>query len=381
MSGKLKWQGADNGREGLLKADKWFATLKILSRHEGESFYNLQSPMYADLFEAMPNESWLGKDGDRPLFRDYRKCWVEFGALRPTEETDQLVELTAKGRELIDNEELSWFFRYGIDGYIETWQADSKPVLVSPFEIIAHAIILAPEGVEEISNAKLQQDAEQLASIAISTSYPLLEFDNSTGTNKRRFRSYLYALENAGAIECLSGKIRIIDRKYLEDLVRDGTLAILPNAVVMSIEFDWGSTVDLPSNITEDLRERKQAYNVVRRGQSKFRRKVLNAYDYRCCVTNTGERSVLQAAHIMSYMGRQTDFASNGLLMAVDVHELFDCGKLLINPDTLAIELADDVNDSRYLQYQGQIIRTPTAAISQPNREALKRKYQLFKSA
>ena len=381
VSSKLTWHGADNGREGFLKADKWFKTLKILAQHEGESTNDPGSPLFEALEKEMPEDSWIGKSKGRTAFRGYQAAWTGLGAIKPTQETGQIVELTDKGREVVANGDVTQFFRLYIDECLEEWEIDGRSALVSPYEFIAHAIILRPNDDDEILISELEHDAEQLASISVSTSYPLLEFDNSTSINMRRFKTYLIVLENADAIERMQGKVKITDWEYLNSIVRKGTLAILPDAVVMSIEFDWNSPIDLPDNITEDLRRRKQAYRVVRDERKNFRSRILRAYDNTCCITGSTERSVLQAAHIMSYMGRQTDFTGNGLLMAVDVHTLFDCGKLLINPETLAVELANDITDSRYLQYQGQVIRTPTADDSQPNRNALRRKYQLSRSA
>lgn len=50
MSTLLAWQGADNGREGLLRADKWFKTLSLLAKHEGTSITDYSSILYRDLF-------------------------------------------------------------------------------------------------------------------------------------------------------------------------------------------------------------------------------------------------------------------------------------------------------------------------------------------
>lgn len=118
------------------------------------------------------------------------------------------------------------------------------------------------------------------------------------------------------------------------------------------------------------------AKRVVREGQGAFERMVMKAYAGRCCVTGTGERGVLEAAHILDYRGRQTNFVSNGMMMASDIHRLFDRGRLLINPETYTIELSPDVLDSRYRELEGASIMLPADRASWPNQEALKMKYE-----
>lgn len=379
MSMLLAWQGADNGREGLLRADKWFKTLSLLAKHEGTSITDYSSILYRDLFKEMPEESWLGKAGDRSLFRDYQKCWTSLGVMFPTQDTNQVIEITKKGKELVESGNVAEFFRLAIDDYVEPWDVDGRVVLVSPYEHIAHALMMFVGKPTEVSVAELQKKAEVLASVSVSKN-KILPFVDSD-TNKRRFRSYLTIFENAEVLaKTRGGYIENIDWDYLGSIVRSGLLAIERDSLVAS--FDWsGGDASLPADITEDLRERKLAYRVVREGQESFSKIVGKAYSYTCCVTGTKEQSVLQAAHIVDYRGRQTNFPSNGLLMASDAHTLFDRGRLLINPTTLQIEDNGVPLDSRYAQYVGKTIAIPSANIYQPSKEALTRKYHLFKSA
>lgn len=376
----LTWQGADNGREGLLRADKWFKTLSILGDNEGESITNYSSTLYQDLFQEMPEESWLGKDGERSLFRDYQKSWTTLGVLKPTSETDQVVELTDKGRDLVRSKNIKEFFRVAIDGYTELWETDGAPTLVSPYEIISQALLLFPDNGNAIEIHELESKAELIASVIVSRSEPL-KF--ATGaTNTRRFRSYLILLENAGAlIRVGNGKVGVLDRDYLKSITRDGVLAASPDSIVMEIDWEEAFKEELPEDITEDFRKRKLSERVVREGQSKFSRAVKEIYSYTCCITGATEKSILQAAHIMPYRGRQTNFPNNGLLLAQDVHTLFDRGRLLINPDSLCVEFPESMNDVRYLKYAGKKIMIPDEEKYQPNHEALIRRYELSLSA
>lgn len=376
----LSWQGADNGREGLLRADKWFKTLSVLGDNEGESITNYSSVLYRDLFQEMPDESWLGKDGQRSLFRDYQKSWTSLGVLRPTNETDQIVELTDKGRALVESKNIEEFFRIAIDGYTELWEVEGLPTLVSPYEIISQALLLFPDGSNVIEVRELENKAEMIAAVIVSRN-SLLKFVTGP-TNTRRFRSYLILLENAGAITRLANAtVSILDRDYLKSITRDGVLAASPDSIVMEVDWEEGYPEELPEDIAEDFRKRKLSERVVREGQSKFAKALKEIYSNTCCITGATEKSILQAAHIMPYRGRQTNFPSNGLLLAQDIHTLFDKGRLLINPDSLCVEFPESMNDIRYLKYAGRKIMLPGEERYQPNHEALVRRYELSLSA
>jgi putative restriction endonuclease len=89
-----------------------------------------------------------------------------------------------------------------------------------------------------------------------------------------------------------------------------------------------------PGNIM-DGRERIVASIVIRRGQPEFRRILIRAYKGRCAVSGCDAIEVLEAAHIMPYLGQDTNHPSNGILLRADIHTLFDLGLLSIDTDTM----------------------------------------------
>lgn len=84
---------------------------------------------------------------------------------------------------------------------------------------------------------------------------------------------------------------------------------------------------------------KKRVYRsiVLRRGQRRFRKRLLAAYDGRCCVTETASEDVLEAAHIEPYAASRTNSLKNGLLLRSDIHVLFDLFLLSINPETRTV--------------------------------------------
>jgi len=123
---------------------------------------------------------------------------------------------------------------------------------------------------------------------------------------------------------------------------------------------------------TLDARERTVAQIVRRRGQPKFRRELLVAYENRCAVTGCDAMQALEAAHIQPFKGSNTNNVQNGLLLRSDIHTLFDLGLLSIDADHMVILLAHELRDTDYSKYRGSHVRVPADSLSQPSAEALR---------
>jgi len=83
-----------------------------------------------------------------------------------------------------------------------------------------------------------------------------------------------------------------------------------------------------------DARLRVIRQIVARRGQKAFRVMVLDACGDGCVITDCDAGSALEAAHLQSYRGADSNVISNGLLLRADIHTLFDLGLLAIDPVT-----------------------------------------------
>jgi HNH endonuclease len=102
----------------------------------------------------------------------------------------------------------------------------------------------------------------------------------------------------------------------------------------------------LDQALLTDDRKRATASLVQRLGQADFRRGLIEAYRGRCAITGCNVIGVLQAAHIVPYMGTQSNATDNGLLLRADIHNLFDLHILSIDPETLTVCLALELRDS-----------------------------------
>ncbi|MGV8803718.1 MAG: HNH endonuclease [Polaromonas sp.] len=108
--------------------------------------------------------------------------------------------------------------------------------------------------------------------------------------------------------------------------------------------------------MTEDARTFAIRRQAIRQGQSGFRQKLIDFYGARCCISGSEVREVLEAAHILPYMGAHTNEVENGLLLRADIHQLFDAHLLSIHPETLTIEVCTRVTDGYYRSLIGRKI-------------------------
>lgn len=106
-----------------------------------------------------------------------------------------------------------------------------------------------------------------------------------------------------------------------------------------------------------------------RRGQSKFREKLLAKYDGRCLVTGCRITQILEAAHIYPHSEETNYLDSNGFLLRADIHTLFDLHLITIDTNSRVI-IDTSLLGSEYEQYNGnRLLKTVTKDI-QTNLEA-----------
>lgn len=120
----------------------------------------------------------------------------------------------------------------------------------------------------------------------------------------------------------------------------------------------------------EDGRERVAREIAIRRGQTVFRRQLLEAYGC-CAMTGCTVEAALEAAHIVPYQGPGTNHPLNGLLLRADIHTLFDLGLLAVDPDTLAILVDSHLDGTEYEVLRDRNLQVADCALS-PSRDALR---------
>lgn len=109
----------------------------------------------------------------------------------------------------------------------------------------------------------------------------------------------------------------------------------------------------------KDLRERCFRSIALRRGQSAFRKALLEAYDGQCAFTGCNAEPALEAAHILAFRGNYSNKERNGLLLRADIHTLFDLGLLAVNPAELSCLVAPDLKGTEYESLEGRRLMLP----------------------
>ncbi len=122
-----------------------------------------------------------------------------------------------------------------------------------------------------------------------------------------------------------------------------------------------------------DGRERILASIVRRRGQPEFRQRLLEAYGGRCAISGCDAVEALEAAHIVPYLGPETNHLSNGILLRADLHTLFDLGLLAVDTAEMTVRVAPTVAGTAYGQLIGRKVNLPANGNSAPSKAALDR--------
>jgi putative restriction endonuclease len=133
-------------------------------------------------------------------------------------------------------------------------------------------------------------------------------------------------------------------------------------------------SLDLPKSGKE-----REAIVKVRVNQSFFRRAVLAAYDFKCCITGLEIPELLNASHIIPWSKDKANQVNprNGLCLNAIHDRAFDRGLITITPDlTIKVSKAVKIKKASYavqeflLKYDGLEINKPTRFL--PHIEFLK---------
>lgn len=135
-----------------------------------------------------------------------------------------------------------------------------------------------------------------------------------------------------------------------------------------------GPGLDIDPDV--DDRERVEVAIALRRGQTRFRNALLDAYEGRCAITGHAVPAVLEAAHISPYRGHRTHRVQNGLLLRSDLHTLFDLHRLTIGGDDLRVHVAPELRASPYGAWEGAALRQPSPVSLRPSPVLLRRHNQ-----
>jgi hypothetical protein len=113
----------------------------------------------------------------------------------------------------------------------------------------------------------------------------------------------------------------------------------------------------------EDARRRIDAQIVARQGGKRFRQGAVTGFGGKCAISECAIGAVLEAAHIVPFLGAQTNTYDNALLLRADLHTLFDRQLLQIDPVTLTVQLESSLMGSAYADFAGKRV-SPASGVS-----------------
>lgn len=113
-----------------------------------------------------------------------------------------------------------------------------------------------------------------------------------------------------------------------------------------------------------DTRKFKTQKKPLRKDREKFRELSLSYHGTMCVFTGVKNEKVLEIAHIKSWKGDNDNHIQNLIPIRADVHKIFDCYQIGVEPNTLTIHVRKDVSCSEYRRYHGEKLLADKAKIS-----------------
>lgn len=348
--------------EGLLATPVFLGVLRALHTHEGEKYSSIA--LHEELKKVRSETDTdvdLARTPERNLFRNSGQYWRGTGLLSLDAKA---IQLTDTGRKLAQGEITSDEFaalvisntvlpnlRTYSEDQIAQWQ--NAGLRIKPFELIL-AVMDALGRKSGIQEARLT--SEELIKIVIPLSGAKASIKDMTvavdqfrknsldithwpncaprSNDHRMAKEFLLFLRNFGVCvvdedkdgvqsfhlrQLFNKKIKIdAEPTFLEDE------SLAKNALASSKDSEIAAIIE---------RKRVRASIIRRTKQPKFRRDVLSASGGECVLTGEKTTDVLEAAHIIPAKCNGVDHVSNGLCMRVDIHRLYDSGKIRLRPD------------------------------------------------
>ena len=107
-----------------------------------------------------------------------------------------------------------------------------------------------------------------------------------------------------------------------------------------------GRVQDLPEDIVVTL---EKGTALIRKGQTEFRRIILDNYHHRCAICDIREDDLLEASHIIEVKNKDTaGLLKNGICLCVLHHKMFDKGYLYFDDDYI-LQVSEKARQSKQL--------------------------------
>jgi putative restriction endonuclease len=128
------------------------------------------------------------------------------------------------------------------------------------------------------------------------------------------------------------------------------------------------------------IEERRRVLREIqlRRGQKRFRERLIRRYGAGCQISRCSFPGLIEAAHIRPYARSNDNSVTNGVLLRSDLHTLFDLGLLGIEPVLMTIALHPATLDAGYRQFErAKLFLNGTRG---PDEHALRERWEFFQA-
>jgi hypothetical protein len=349
--------------EGLLKAPVFLGVLRALKKFEGKAYSSLD--LHRELNRVQRDTKTnidLARTPDRNLFRNSGQYWRGTGLVAPVSGE---IKLTNLGRRIasgqITNDDFAALMVRNTvlpnpatysNAEMAKWK--DAGLRIKPFELILSVMdkLGRSYGITEafLSPTELIRVVIPLAGAKASVDRTVKSvfgfrkghLDVSSwpdcvpaANDKRLAREFLLFLQNFGICQIDETTERYEQKFYLDQVMNaEVQLDAQPSFFEKMDRIDEEVATLRDSEIPLIIERTRVMASVLRRtNQSKFRREVLEAGDNRCVLTQECTLEVLEAAHIVPVGQGGSDLVGNGLCMRVDIHRLYDSGKIRIEPN------------------------------------------------
>lgn len=141
-----------------------------------------------------------------------------------------------------------------------------------------------------------------------------------------------------------TNRISLIDGIYYQyvtpEIQDEDSLETPPDEIDVEIDQDELDSEEMNQPAVSNEIERDAVAQIkIRRGQPRFRQRLLKFYRKTCIVTGCQIPELLEVAYVLPYSEKKDFSLTNGLLLRADIHTLFDLGMIAIDPESKQLKL------------------------------------------
>lgn len=168
-----------------------------------------------------------------------------------------------------------------------------------------------------------------------------------------------------------------IEKYLLEDPGSLGLIIEYAGSITENFPDEPADAADSANSIIETRRRVLREISL-RRGQKRFRDRLIKRYGCVCQICNCVVPELIEAAHVLPYAQTGDNSAGNGLLLRSDLHTLFDLALLAIHPTHMRVVLHPALLMAGYAVYNDAPLFLN--GTNGPGRAALAQRWELFRT-